>query len=99
MNTEILNRLGEFKTMGQMISKRSGNPIRNQFVLCFEHGTMFRSYDSNVGVCLNDGSKYIDTIFEYSRTTSKYTNQFFNTTPRELIERIHDGDIIITNLN
>lgn len=99
MTTDILNKLGEFKSSTQMVSKKSGNPVRNQFVLYFENGLLFRSYDSNVGIRLNDGSKYIDAVFKYSRTTSKYTNHFFNTTPRELTERIHDGDIVIIDLN
>lgn len=92
-----------------MTSNRSGRPVANQFVYtgpfsCKELGTLgdcevFQSYDSII-VVMHDGKTYLDSNhWDYSRTTSKYRNDFLNETKKETLAKINSGEYKLVNLN
>lgn len=58
----------------------NGNSVPNQFIITTEHGTLFRSYQSNIAFKPNDepGKVYLGPDWDCSRTTMKYLNWFLN---------------------
>ena len=63
-------------------------------------GSMFQSYNSNIAFKTIHGRVYLDeTYWNYSRTTSKYRNQFLGETTKETQAKIDSGEYILTNLN
>lgn len=67
----LKNKLGRFIRVCPVISDRSGEAVRNQYVLEFEHGYAFQSYDTLIGIDV--GCKYyFSDMHDYSTTTSKY---------------------------
>jgi hypothetical protein len=64
----------------QFISKTSGRPIPNQFIITTEKGLYFQSYNSIICFLDKKNNKiYLDPEYwNYSKTTSKYRNQFLN---------------------
>ncbi len=89
----------------QNMTSHSGNKVANQFVVTGEHtgqsGQFFQSYDSVIAFSPADGSTVtLDrTYWDYSRTTSKYRNQFLNMTTAEIKAGIKSGSIILADLN
>ena len=85
----------------QLISKKSGNPIANQFIITTDKGLYFQSYNSII--CFIDKTNdkiYLDpSYWNYSKTTSKYRNQFLNTNSQEINKLINSGIIKWKNLN
>lgn len=85
--------------VSQLISKRSGNPVANQFILYGNDFTAFQSYDSII-VKRQNGKIYLDeNYWDYSATTGKYRNQFLGETKRETEKKIKSGEYILTDLN
>jgi len=76
-----------------------GNDVPNQFIIRTNNGRMFRSYDSNIAFIPNDESIiYLGKDWDYSRTTSKYRNQFLNMNTEEVKQGIKDKTIKVVNL-
>jgi hypothetical protein len=94
----------------QMISKTSGNPVANQFILrgTFDGGQalgmlhrakVFQSYDSVIAVVV-EGKTFLDAnTWDYSRTTSKYRNQFLGESTQETKNKIANGEYQLVELN
>ena len=61
-----------------MTSPRSGREVANQFCIYGENKTVFQSYSSTI-VTLDYENKVISLgeDWDYSRTTGRYRNQFF----------------------
>lgn len=81
---------------------RSGNPVRNQFILEGDGFTAFQSYDTViVKKTYGDGHKvYLDRdAWDYSVTTGKYRNLFLGETKAETERKIKDGTYILADLN
>jgi len=77
----------------------SGNSIPNQFIITTSNGRMFRSYDSNIAFIPNDENIiYLGKDWDYSRTTSKYRNQFLNMSSQEIKQGIEEGMIKVIDL-
>lgn len=96
-----------------MISN-SGNAVANQFIIQGatiilktdkDHashltGMMFQSYSSNIVFISYAGEVFLDSHdWNYSKTTSKYRNQFLRETTKETQKKIDSGEYILTNLN
>jgi hypothetical protein len=76
-----------------------GNTIPNQFIITDGDVEYFQSYETIIAKYV-DGQVYLDaTHWDYSRTTSKYRNQFLNATSQEVKERMAMGDYPLINLN
>lgn len=67
----IKKKLGRFIRVRPIISDRSGEAVRNQYEIIFEHGNAFQSYDSLIGIRMG-GKLYLTDCHDYSTTTSKY---------------------------
>ena len=81
-------------------SLRSGKPVSNQFEIRFEEGILFKSYDSNIALILNDGRILLDQYYwDYSATTGKYRNEFLREGIAETREKIESGKYKLVNLN
>lgn len=67
------------------MTSNSGNDVPNQFIIRTSNGRMFRSYSSNIAFIPNDEDIiYLGEDWDYSRTTSKYRNEFLNMNTQEL---------------
>ena len=97
--------------VSNMTSSR-GNPVPNQFIIT-DHGRgalgnfterkRFQSYDSSIAVITTwpDETRIeLDsTYWNYSKTTSRYRNQFTGLTTAQTKAGIRDGSIKLVNLN
>ena len=84
----------------QMKSASSGRPVANQFVIYTSEGTFFQSYDSVIAFRDNFNRIKLDEYYwEYSRTTSKYRNQFLGEGIADTRSKIESGEYELQNLN
>ena len=84
----------------QMESKTSYRPVANQFIIQTPKGDYFQSYQSIIAFKSNNGDLILDDYYwTYSRTTSKYRNQFTGLTTKETEKAIKDKEIKLKNLN
>lgn len=90
---DILNTLGAFRRVVNLVSS-NGNKIENQFMIFFENGTVFQSYDSIV-VIETRGNTYLTSKHDYSVTTSKYRNLFLDDDSKGVKEGIKGGSYIL----
>lgn len=57
----------------------NGNKVANQFIIDDGHRTVFQSYESTIAVINRDNMTIeIHPSWDYSRTTGKYKNIFFD---------------------
>ena len=83
----------------QMTSSRSDNPVANQFIIYTAEGNYFQSYDSVI-VANNNGKITLDNkTWDYSRTTSKYRNEFLGEGIAETRAKIESGEYKLADLN
>ena len=79
---------------------RTGRPIANQYELYTQKGRYFQSYQTIIVFVDNKGQVYLDeNKWDYSRTTSKYRNQFLGENTKETQKKIDKGIHILTDLN
>ena len=81
----------------------------NQFIVKEGDVQYFQSYDSIIAKRLADTNAYIEptktllfldkTYWNYSKTTSKYRNQFLGETTKETQAKIDSGEYVLTALN
>jgi len=97
-----------------MLSKKSGRGVANQFRIYTDNGVYFQSYGSIIAfIPKHNGYNVINALdgkidtriqldentWNYSRTTSKYRNQFLNETTEETKKKIKSGEYLLANLN
>lgn len=82
---------------------RSGQPVKNQFIISDSDSIVFQSYNSIIAKKQGFGDDekiYLDSYYwDYSTTTGKYRNQFLGMNKAQTEQAIKNGDIILTNLN
>jgi len=84
----------------QMTSNRSGRPVANQFIIYTSEGKYFQSYDSVIAFKDNEGNVTLDDYtWDYSRTTSKYRNEFLGEYIADTRDKIKSGEYKLENLN
>lgn len=80
-----------------------GNEVPNQFIIHTSEATYFQSYESIiVKTTHSDGVRivFLDaTYWNYSKTTSKYRNQFLGKTTKQIEENIKAGIYKLVDLN
>ena len=83
-----------------MRSPRSNKEVANQFIITLQNGIeVFQSYNSIICVKANN-EIYLDyDRWNYSRTTSRYRNQFLNETTVETVKKIGLGQYACVHLN
>ena len=82
-----------------MRSPRTGIEVANQFIIEYGGQTIFQSYD--VIIAIKEGRKIVldKNYWDYSRTTSKYRNEFTGLTTEETKKAIKSGEIKLLDLN
>ena len=87
--------------VNQMLSKKTGNPVPNQFNIYTKKGVYFQSYETLIAFKPNEGKLKLDVNYwDYSRTTSKYLYSFIRyQNKKDILKAIEDKQIILTNLN
>ena len=83
----------------QMTSPRSGGPVANQFIIYTIEGEYFQSYDSIIAFNNNGKITLDNNTWDYSRTTSKYRNEFLGEGTAETRAKIKSGEYILADLN
>jgi hypothetical protein len=87
----------------QNMSNGKGGVVKNQYIVFDSEFTLFQSYNSViVKTVFEDGKRkvYLDeNTWNYSKTTSKYRNQFLGETTKETESKIKSGEYTLTNLN
>ncbi len=82
-----------------MISS-AGNSIANQFVINDKGNKYFQSSSSMICKIDENGKIFLDSQYwDYSRTTSKYRNDFLKMTTKEIQKSIKNNEIELVNLN
>lgn len=85
------------------LTNSNGRKVENQFVIFTPEATFFQSYNSIiVKTTFEDGKRkiYLDkNKWDYSKTTSKYRNQFLGKTTKEIENAIKNGEIELIDLN
>ena len=93
--------------VSNMTSSR-GNAVPNQFIIAHERGmfhktTVFQSYNTTIAKrteSTHGTTLQLDRdLWDYSRTTSKYRNQFTGLTTAQTKAGIKDGSIKLVDLN
>jgi uncharacterized protein affecting Mg2+/Co2+ transport len=85
-----------------MNSSKSGNPVKNQFIIHDDEGnTLFQSYNVIIVKRTNEGKTLLDERYwDYSNTTAKYRRQFLNGEGvNETRDKLKSGEYTLTNLN
>lgn len=59
-----------------LLSPKTGKAVPNQFVISCKDRTIFQSYETLIAVAMHDIKTVRVMDKYYSRTTSKYTNEF-----------------------
>ena len=86
----LKNKLGRFIKVRPIISEKSGEAVRNQYELEFEHGYAFQSYDTLIGIYV--GCKYyFSDMHDCSTTTSKYCGQWCGMNGKERRAALQSG--------
>ena len=85
----LQRELGKFVSVSNMAGQ-SGN-VPNQFIIKYENGTIFQSYESIIAVKCN--GLYLTDKHDYSATTNKYCLQFTNYTKKERNQGLENGTI------
>ncbi len=81
--TTILKRLKGIPKVESLTSPRSGEAVRNQFVINMDNGQVFQSYNSTIAIKM-EGKVYLTKDYDYSVTTSKYLKQFCGKSSKEI---------------
>lgn len=89
----LLRQLGNVVKVSNLLSPRSWRPVANQYDLQHENGIAFQSYDSLIAVKMN-GYLYLTDYHDYSKTTSKYCNEWTGYNTAERRAGLEDGTII-----
>lgn len=77
-----------------------GNPVRNQFIIESYDRRYFQSYNSLIVCRFRTGKVILDkNTWNYSKTTSKYRNQFLGETTKVTERKIKSGEYLLEDLN
>ena len=79
----------------------TGREVANQFIIKDDETNTwhFQSYRTII-VTIKNGTTYLDrNSWDYSRTTSKYRNQFLGETKKETEAKIKSGVYTLCDLN
>lgn len=91
--SEVMRRLGNFVSVRNARSTNY-NDVPNQFIITFENGEVFQSYDTFIGANIR-GKLYLTDDHNYSRTTSRYCGRWCGLDCAERRAGIAKGEIIL----
>lgn len=91
----LKSRLKGFANIRNSTSNRTGKEVPNQFIISFDNGEVFKSYNSIIAVKYK-GKVYLTDDWDYSTTTGKYRNKFLGEGVQETRQKIKQGIYKIT---
>jgi hypothetical protein len=85
----------------QPLRTRGGHPAPDQLEITLEDGSrLFTSYTRKVALVTAEGQTWLDSCYwNYSRTTSRYRNEFLGLSTPEIMRGLESGALKLTNLN
>ena len=89
----LLRQLGGIQRVQNLQSPRSYREVPNQYDLVCENGIAFQSYGSLIAVRMN-GYLYLTDYHDYSKTTSKYCNEWTGHNTQERRDGLKSGKFI-----
>lgn len=82
---------------------KNNRVIPNQFIIYTLEATYFQSYNTIIAKITHEEGKrkiYLDeTSWDYSKTTSKYRNEFLGEDSKTIKNKINLGEYILIDLN
>lgn len=94
--TTLKKRLKGFARISNMQSPAyNGDTVANQFIIRFDNGRVFQSYQSIIAVELDSDKgtqTYLTDKWDYSVTTGKYRKIFLGETKKETEEKLKTGE-------
>ena len=81
------------------LKTNQGNNAVNQVVIVNDQESTFQSYQTTMAHFDCEGNITLDKSYPYSRTTSRYLNQFLNVTSKERDKHVKSGFYKIADLN
>ena len=80
---------------------RTNKPIDNQYIITTNEYDWFQSYNTVIVKIDKIADRvYLDkNYWDYSRTTSKYRNEFLNLDTKSIQAKIGTGEFILDDLN
>jgi hypothetical protein len=77
-----------------LISEKSGRPVANQYEIIDDNGNRyFQSYQTIIAIISPNGQVYLnDELWNCSRTTTKYRNQFLGENTTQTRAKIESGE-------
>lgn len=85
--------------VSNMELSRSGREVANQFVIKDGETEVFQSYESVIVKKIGNLVYLDEKYWNYSKTTSKYRNEFLGETTKETQAKIDSGEYELCNLN
>lgn len=89
----------EWIMLVENLRTRGGNPAANQFIIHLGDTTFFQSYDTIIARRVGLITCLDKTYWNYSRTTSRYRNQFLGEGRTETERKIKSGLYTLSDLN
>jgi len=85
----------------RQMTGRTGQPVKNQFIIETDQATYFQSYQTVIAKrCKQTGQVTLDrSMWDYSVTTGKYRNKFVGSNTDETRRQIKSGVIALEDLN
>ena len=90
--SDLMHELGAFVRVENAPSRNGYGKAPNQFIIRYEHGTIFQSYETLIGARIN-GHLYLTSAHDYSNTTSGHCGRWCGYNTKERRERLADGRI------
>jgi len=89
----------KFIKVKNMVSRASNKEVANQFIINHDGVEWFQSYGSIIGKWEGQDIYLDEYYWDYSRTTSKWRNQWLGLDSGEVRKEIAEGRIKLVNLN
>lgn len=97
MNTEEIKQIIKNLVKVQNMTSNKGNIIKNQFIISGNDWELFQSYNSPIAL-KKDGKVYLFENWNYSKTTTKYRNDFLRESTKETLKKIQNKEYILVDL-
>lgn len=76
-----------------LLSPKTGKAVPNQFIISCKDRAIFQSYKTLIAVAMHDIKTVRVMDKYYSRTTSKYTNEFLNEYKNYTVIRVDNLEV------
>lgn len=87
---ELMAMLGKFISVKNATARCGCGEAPNQFILTYENGEAFQSYDSLIGVKMN-GVYYFTNEHTHSRTTERFCYNWCGHTKKDRLKGLDNG--------